>query len=499
MSIFLEHRQLLAQYREQKALGPAAFLHPSELSTQLIFDVSIGGLAWRIIRKGESSICQFECSNGYEHSLALASKRIQTARLKPGSGVLFHLWPPTIKISAMMVGPGQRAASATLLDETVQIAPDSFQLDPLLSYRVLDNGTKKVDLLGLGIQGFDTIASVIPRGVSLARMLGSLTVLEVLLEKIADKIPNPSLICIVEGNRLHYFGIRNKTVIGARVAHRNTLRDANDLKNTVNSMQIDPPNVLFVTLTSQSDDVECICQLEAEKNDVETRMTDRQALAIEYPELAPCEQFTLLPLSLLNRVGTPKPYQLTFRTQQESQVIPLTRMEMSSIGYSRYFSSLAYSIAIIAMLLGISHLLFHMQTAAWKVDSARVEHLESEWRAYIADKNLYLSMLTQIENIPRVDRLASLLCQPTPDGITLETIKFTNTISPSGSNHYIYEIEGTGKSTSSDITLIKNFVSHLQEKMAIEFPSRSAIGEVKNTTVDAQSSMERFNFTLKAE
>ena len=496
MNFWQEHQELWAQYREQRSRRGTDHLHPSQLPSRLLCEISSQGVTSRLIHGNKILPCQYNSSSSYEESWKITTRLIQSARLKPGAGVVLYLWPPVIKISAIMVGPGQRAASAQVLDEMVQVCPEAFTLDPTHCYRVLDNGTKKVDLLSVSNQYFESITSALPMGVSIARNLASLAALDALWPKLVTRLPDPTLICLLEGQRLHYFGVRKGEVIGLRVAGRNTLRDGNDLRNTLNSMQIDPPSALFVALTSERQDVEQLCREEAEKHHIPTSLTDRESLLAEFPSLNITPDTLPLPIALDSGHETARFARLSFRSVEESQVVPLNRREMTTLTWCGRFSTLALVASFFALAVSVGFLFYQRQSPAWKVDAGEVRRLAAEWETYRQQQKLYLDMRKQLEGIPRTDRLLADLCAPAPEGLRIERLKFSRLISPVSHDRDGLQISGAGHSAANDLAAIKNYVQQLEARLAKDFPERAAAGDVTSTTQDPQGTSTRFEFSL---
>jgi hypothetical protein len=291
---------MLQVYKKQNALGKAALIEPTQVSYQTRLDISPAGVCYCTVKNGRMDNLGYDRTESYDNAVGAASRRLKSLSPKKGSAVIFTFWPNTVNHRQMLIGQGQKFSTIHILDQKLQIAPEDMQLDANFSWRAIDSMGKKAEVIGLPSNAFDILEdSMNSTPIVKGRYWGPLATVEVIYEKFGKDLPDPLLLGIADKENLYYFALRRGVISGMRPTKRTSLRDTIDLKNTLNSLQVDPPSAALVSLTTDSSDVEKVAQQAMAENSLSIAIVDRAELVQNFKGFDSLGDIPLFPTALL--------------------------------------------------------------------------------------------------------------------------------------------------------------------------------------------------------
>jgi hypothetical protein len=304
MSLFTEYNSLLKLYREYRKLGRARDCEPNAAPSQVRIDVCSTGFCVCPVRNKVMGKIEYRESDNYENAMnGVAAFLIESRLLKPGMALVASLWPPTLRVQQVPVGPGKTHNDVNLLDSKVMAAPESVSLDAGSLFRAIPGkpgDNPNADVIGIPSTGLKRLSEAVPPGVAVGRYWGGLVALDVIFENYGDHLPEQVLVGICDSQKVYYFALRRGILSGVRSGvPRSALREITDLRGTMNTAAIDPPAACLVSLTINSHDVEKLGeQIEKHEHPFPVDIATRAGLLTHFSALEPLGAAAQLPITL---------------------------------------------------------------------------------------------------------------------------------------------------------------------------------------------------------
>lgn len=480
MSIPNLYKTLNHQSKLDARCGIAAGQSITEAREQIRVDLHSQGFSWSKIQKGRWENGGFEVANSYENALQLFQQKILKQKLIQNGQVLIgNLWPHPVQIQPIHQQIAQKYNHLSELDLCAQIAPSQLNLTAGFLYRTVEKKAdrshlKNGDLIGIPQAGLELIQGSLPPVSKFGRFWGALSVLQVITDKFSLELPESILIGIIDQQRIHYFSIRKLQLSGLRSSARSSLRDSSDLHSTITSLGSETSCLLFVNLTTTTEDLEQV-SLELEKNKKWTiRTMGRNELLQAFPELQAYASAPHFPLSLLSNQNISHPLSEiqnpSFVTSVEAMMPQVNSSQGKLLKISRAIRLIVLLITL--SLLGFSgyQIFTQMTSPAWSVKKDQADKIKIDFDQFIQQSQEYQKNYKTLVSFPRFDHITLPLLEPAPEGILLEEIRFNSRSNPKDLQKKSFEIFVTGTMTHNDLLKIRDYAQQLELRYQKDLP-----------------------------
>jgi hypothetical protein len=441
---------------------------------QIRVDLHSLGYTWGRLKHGVWESGGFEDSDSYEGALQLLNTKISSKQMVSNGQVLqIHLWPSNVQIQPIHQQLSQKYQNLTELDISIQVAPSQLNLTQGFIYRTLEKKAdrsllKNGDLIGIPVAGIERIEKSLPIISKVGRYWGALSVLQAVVNRFSNELPESVLIGIIDLQRIHYFSIRKLQISGLRSSVRSSLRDTGDLHSTITSMGNDTSCLLFINLTTQIEDLQKMTE-DLEKNKKWTvRTMGRSELVQAFPELNHYINVPLFPLSLLldrHSNSACEIPSLCFVTPSEAMTPQITSSQGTALKTSRLFKIITASLTFLITGTCGYQIFKEISSDAWTMRSEDAQKIRIQYEQFLQDSQEYQKKFQSLTSFPRFDQLAEPLFETFLDGVALEEIRFSSKPALKNTSLKNFEIQVQGSMVKADLLKLRTYAQKLESQL----------------------------------